>query len=143
MRIQCCGPSTAINTHYELAVLGAAPFRMMLARPQHWTPVVGGPEKLRPVFECLQLALSPSGTRVSVPHESGSLVVVEIAARVASRSMADALAFITDELLLSVRPVDGEPDVYGLFRGQHGAVPERLALPEARQVEWPGPPHRG
>ncbi len=137
MRIRCCGPTTAINTHYELAVLGAAPFRMMLSRPQYWTPVVGGPEELRPTFERSQLALSPSGTRVAVPHESGSWVVVEIAARVASRSTADALAFITDERLLSVLPFEGAPDLYGLYPGRHGAVPERLALPEARRVEWP------
>ncbi|NVB81720.1 MAG: hypothetical protein HOV81_25220 [Kofleriaceae bacterium] len=137
MRIVCRGNTTAIHTHYELAVLGPSPFRMVLAPQRFWAPVVGGPEELQPVFEHEHLAVSPSGTRVGVRREDGGLSVIDVGTQVASRSTAHALTFMTDEVLLSLRPTDGMEPTLALHRGRHGAIPEQIALPDAIAVAWP------
>lgn len=136
MRIACRGEATAIHTHYELVVLGPSPFRVTLARPRYWAPNVGGPEELQLVFEDADLALSPSGTRIGVRLESG-LSIIDVMTRGASRSTAQRLTFMTDELLLSLRPTGGVEPAFALHRGRHGMAPDPIVLPEAHGVAWP------
>src|SRR6187397_159886 len=138
MRIQCREDVAAVHTHYDLILLGPQSIRVALAEPHYWTPKEGGPEKLSPVFEHPQLTLSPSATRVVARSTLHGLAILELTEpRVMSRSTADALTFLTDELLLSVRQDDDAKGPRGLFRGRHGGKPERIELPEGRSVKWP------
>jgi hypothetical protein len=138
MRIQCREDTTAVHTHYELILLGPRSMRVALAELRYWSPTEGASEKLMPVFEHPAFSLSPSASRVATRFAQHGLSVLEVAeSPVVSRSTADVLTFLTDELVLSVRPEGDAQTPRGLFRGRHGANPERIELPAPVTVKWP------
>jgi hypothetical protein len=139
MRIRSEGSTTVIHTGYELVVLGAERYRVQVRGLDLWSPTVGAPLEVMWQFERELLALSPSGSRLTVQstHRGNGpeLMMIEIEARIARKLTADNVEFVDDDSQLSVRSQAG--GTCGLFLGKPGTLPIAVPLPPPITIAWP------